>query len=180
MLKIYYLHGFASRFDTTSEKLKALAGLGPVYGHDIDYTSGSEDVIEVGLDKLMQVNPDLLVGTSMGGWLAGILGAESGLPFVAINPVTDPAYTLKSRIGQGVDHQGQAYQLTDDVVTGYYPFTRYGSGIVLLDQGDELIPWTDTITALGDYFPVYSFEGGSHRFEHMEEALELIREHVEG
>lgn len=28
----------------------------------------------------MQVNPDLLVGTSMGGWLAGISGAETGIP----------------------------------------------------------------------------------------------------
>ena len=35
MLKIYYLHGFASRFDITSDKLKALAKLGPVYGHDM-------------------------------------------------------------------------------------------------------------------------------------------------
>ncbi|WP_278349951.1 MULTISPECIES: YqiA/YcfP family alpha/beta fold hydrolase [Marinobacter] len=178
MLKTYYLHGFASRFDITSDKLKTLAKLGPVYGHDIDYTQGAEDVIEDSLDKLMQVNPDLLVGTSMGGWLAGVLGAESGVPFVAINPVTDPAHTLRHWIGQGVDHQGQAYQLTDEVVSSYYPFTHHGSGIVLLDQGDELLPWKDTVGALGDYFPVHSFEGGSHRFEHMEEALKLIREHV--
>ena len=174
MLKTYYLHGFASRFDITSDKLKTLAKLGPVYGHDIDYTQGAEDVIEDSLE----VNPDLLVGTSMGGWLAGVLGAESGVPFVAINPVTDPAHTLRHWIGQGVDHQGQAYQLTDEVVSSYYPFTHHGSGIVLLDQGDELLPWKDTVGALGDYFPVHSFEGGSHRFEHMEEALKLIREHV--
>lgn len=178
MPKTYYLHGFASRFDITSDKLKTLARLGPVYGHDIDYAQGSEGVIEDSLDKLMQVNPDLLVGTSMGGWLAGILGAETGIPFVAINPVTDPALTLKPWIGQGVDHQGLAYQLTAEVVSGYYPFTHYGSGLVLLDQGDELLPWNDTARALGDYYPVYSFEGGSHRFEHMEEALKLIREHV--
>ncbi|KXO06855.1 YqiA/YcfP family alpha/beta fold hydrolase [Marinobacter excellens] len=179
MLKIYYLHGFASRFYITSDKLKTLARLGPVYGHDIDYTQGSEDIIEESLDKLMRVNPDLLVGTSMGGWLAGILAAETGIPVVAINPVTEPAQSLRPWIGQGVDHQGQAYQLTDDVVSSYYPFTHYGSGLVLLDQGDELLPWKDTARVLGDYFPVHRFEGGSHRFEHMEEALELIREHVQ-
>ena len=178
MPKIYSLHGFASRFDINSDKLKTLARVGPVYGHDIDYTQGSEDVIEESLDKLMQVNPDLLVGTSMGGWLAGILGAEAGIPFVAINPVTEPAHALKSWIGPGVDHQGQAYQLTDEVVSSYYPFTHYGSGLVLLDQGDELLPWNDTVRELGGYFSVHSFEGGSHRFEHMEEALELVREHV--
>lgn len=37
----------------------------------------------------------------------------------------------------------------------------------------------DSVRALGDYFPVHSFEGGSHRFEHMEEALKLIRKHIE-
>jgi len=178
MLNIYYLHGFASHFDISSHKLKSLARLGPVRGHDLDYTQPAEAVIEDSLDKLMQVNPDLLVGTSMGGWLAGILGAETGIPFVAINPVTDPAHTLRPWAGQGVDHQGQAYHLTDEVVSSYYPFTQYGSGLVLLDQGDELLPWNDTTRALGDYFPVHSFEGGSHRFEHMENALELIRQHV--
>ncbi|MGP9834122.1 hypothetical protein [Marinobacter sp. NSM] len=70
--------------------------------------------------------------------------------------------------------------MMDEVVTGYYPFTRYGSGIVLLDQSDELIQWTDTVPALGGYFPAHSFEGGSHRFKHMEQALRLIREHVKG
>ena len=55
MLKTYYLHGFASRFDTTSDKLKALAELGPVYGHDIDYTRDPEDVIEDSLDKVMRL-----------------------------------------------------------------------------------------------------------------------------
>jgi len=87
MLNIYYFHGLASRFDTSSEKLKTLARLGSVRGHDIDYTQTAEEVVEDSLDKLMQVNPDFIVGTSMGGWLAGILGAETGIPFVAINPV---------------------------------------------------------------------------------------------
>lgn len=180
MLTTYYLHGFASRFDTTSEKLKTLARLGPVYGHDIDYTRGPEDVIEEGLDKLMQVNPDLLVGTSIGGWLAGILGAESGIPFVAINPVTDPVRSLKAWIGQGTDHQGQLDHLTHETVLSYYPFTHHGSGLVLLDRGDELLPPSDTAEAIGDYFPVHSYKGGGHRFEHMEEALDLIREHMKG
>ncbi|MGO1502712.1 MAG: YqiA/YcfP family alpha/beta fold hydrolase [Marinobacter sp.] len=178
MPKTYYLHGFASQFDINSDKLKTLARLGAVHGHNIDYTQIAEDAIEESLDKLMQVNPDLLVGTSMGGWLAGILGAESGIPFVAINPVTDPSKTLRPWIGQGTDHQGQPYYLAESVVESYYPFTQYGSGLILLDKGDELLPWRDTVTELGDYFPTYCFEGGSHRFEHMGEALHLILEHT--
>ena len=126
----------------------------------------------------MQVNPDLLVGTSMGGWLAGILGAETGIPFVAINPVIDPRETLKSWLGKGVDHQGNAYELSPDSLVSYYPFTQCGSGLILLDQGDELIPWQETFRALDGCFPVHSFAGGSHRFEHMDESLVWIREHA--
>ncbi len=178
MLNIYYLHGFASRFDASSQKLKTLARLGPVRGHDMDYTQSAEDVIEDCLDKLMQVNPDLIVGTSMGGWLAGILGAEVGIPFVAINPAVDPSQTLKAHIGNGRDHQGNAFELTSTVVASYYPFTHYGRGLILLDEGDEVINCQNSYHALKDYYPVHFFPGGSHRFEHMEESLALIRDHV--
>tara|TARA_R110000823_G_scaffold302779_2_gene424068 strand:- start:4229 stop:4771 length:543 start_codon:yes stop_codon:yes gene_type:complete len=178
MPKIYYFHGFASRFDTSSEKLKTLARLGPVRGHDIDYTQTAEEVIEDSLDKLMQVNPDIIVGTSMGGWLAGILGAETGVPFVAINPVVDPSKLLKARIGKGLDHQGKSYELKPTVVDSYYPFPQYGQGLILLDEGDEVISWQDTVRALDGYFLIHAFAGGSHRFEHMEQSLEILREHA--
>lgn len=179
MRKIYYLHGFASQFDATSEKLQSLAKLGLVQGHNIDYTELAEDVVENSLDKLMQVNPDLLVGTSMGGWLASILGGETGIPFVAINPVIDPSESLKKHVGQGLDHQGEPYEMASSVVESYYPFSQYGSGLVLLDEGDEVINWRETSRALEGYYLVHSFHGGSHRFEHMEESLPLIQEHCD-
>jgi len=87
---------------------------------------------------------------------------------------------LKARIGQGVDHQGKPYELTASAAASYYTFTLYGSGLILLDKGDELLRWYDTARILGDYFPVHCFDGGSHRFEHMNEALELIRGHAAG
>ena len=49
--------------------------------------------------------------------------------------------------------------------------TDYGSGLILLDKGDELFRWSNTVKALGDYFPLECFEGGSHRFDHMGDAL---------
>ncbi|WP_152526072.1 MULTISPECIES: hypothetical protein [Marinobacter] len=57
-------------------------------------------------------------------------------------------------------------------------FHPLGQRAVAAGSGDEPLPWNDTVGALGDYFPVYSFEGGSHRVEHMEEALKLIWEYV--
>lgn len=43
--------------------------------------------------------------------------------------------------------------------------------MILLDKGDELLPWRETVSELGGYFPTHCFEGRSHRFEHMGEAL---------
>ncbi|MEP3562754.1 MAG: YqiA/YcfP family alpha/beta fold hydrolase [Marinobacter sp.] len=178
MSSTYYLHGFGSRFDPTNRKITTLAKLGSVRGHNIDYMQPAEEVIEDSLDKLMQVNPDLIVGTSMGGWLAGVLGAETGIPFVAINPVVDPSRTLKPLIVEGEDLQGNPCELTAATVASYYPFVQSGGGIVLLDQGDEFIPWRETFEALDGYYPVHTFPGGNHRFTHMEESLALIREHI--
>ena len=179
MPSLYYLHGFASHFDITSPKIHTLAKLGSVRGHNIDYTLPAEDVIEDSLDKLMQVNPDAIVGTSMGGWLAAILAVEAGIPFVALHPVIDPSKALKHYIGQGHDYQGLPYELTSAVADSYYPITENGHGLILLDQGDEMIDWRETHEALNGYYPVHSFAGGSHRFEHMEDALSLIRAHCE-
>jgi len=178
MPSLYYLHGFASHFDITNPKIHTLAKLGSVRGHNIDYTLPAEDVIEDSLDKLMQVNPDAIIGTSMGGWLAAILASEASMPFVALNPVIDPSKTLKHYIGKGQDYQGSPYELTPAVVDSYYSITENGHGLILLDQGDEVIDWRGTHEALDGYYPVHSFAGGSHRFEHMENALELIREHI--
>jgi len=46
------------------------------------------------------------------------------------------------------------------VYSRYYPFTHYGSGLVLLDQRDELLPWNDTVRALGDNFRFIALRAG--------------------
>jgi len=178
MSSLYYLHGFASHFDITSPKIRTLAELGPVRGHNIDYTLSAEEVIEDSLDKLLQVNPDAIVGTSMGGWLAAILATEAGLPFVAINPVIDPTESLKKYAGQGFDNQGVPQELSSTVINSYHPMTEHGHGLILLDEGDEVIDASRTKEVLDGYYPIRSFKGGSHRFEHMDEALYAIRKHL--
>ena len=89
-MNIYYCHGFASRFDPGSSKLAILRELGPVYGHDIDYTQPADEVVRECIDKLIGAGIDLVVGTSMGVWLASTAGSPTGIPFVAINPAIEP------------------------------------------------------------------------------------------
>lgn len=173
-MNIYYCHGFASQFDPSSSKLEMLSKLGSVHGHNIDYTRPAEEVVQHCLDALIKADIDIVVGTSMGGWLASIVGSQAGIPFVAINPAIEPSKTLKKHVGTGLDFQGKAYQLTESVVDSYGPFSTNGCGLILLDQGDDVIDWRATHDIYQEHYSVVSFPGGSHRFEHMEEALPPI------
>ena len=60
------------------------------------------------------------------------------------------------------------------MVASYYPIAKNGCGLILLDEGDEVIDARHTREVLKDYYQVEMFEGGNHRFAHMEEALPLI------
>lgn len=53
---------------------------------------------------------------------------------------------------------------------------KTGCGLILLDEGDEVIDALETQKVLKDYYGVKLFSGGNHRFEHMVEALPLIEE----
>jgi len=174
MLNIFYCHGFASCFDPDKPKVQTLGRLGPVHGCDIEYTRPAEEVLMRTIEKGDLANVDVIVGTSMGGWLAASLGASLGIPFVAINPAVDPSETLRKYIGSGVDFQGQTYNLDAEAVASYWPISTKGQGLILLDEGDEVIDAHHTQSVLGDHYEVILFPGGDHRFAHMEEALPTI------
>ncbi|WP_152206982.1 YqiA/YcfP family alpha/beta fold hydrolase [Marinobacter changyiensis] len=174
-MNIYYCHGFASRFDPGSSKLELLSELGPVYGHDMDYTQPADEVVHQCIDKLIGADIDIVVGTSMGGWLASVVGSRTGIPFVAINPAITPSQTLMKHVGKGVDYQGNEYELTASAVKSYGSLPKDGCGLILLDEGDDVIDWRETYSTYHERFSVVSFPGGSHRFDHMEAALPLIQ-----
>lgn len=175
MTNILYFHGFGSSFDPSSEKIKTLSTLGKVSGYDIDYTAGASAVIDAALAEIGESDShyDLLVGTSMGGWLAMVAGRLSGVPFVAMNPCMDPDVSLLSYKGEGIDYAGRSYKLTEDHIKSYFTPDPQ-NGIVLLDKCDEVIPYTKTVEQLKRQVPHYLFDGGSHRFDSTKKALPLI------
>lgn len=175
-IKVFYLHGFGSNFDPDSEKARALAALGPVAGVDIDYTKDPAELLHLAGDAVAQAAPGLLVGTSMGGWLSSHLGTALGLPFVAVNPALNPANSLRKYLGEFVDYTGVKRVAEEALIARFEPFKLGGRGLVLLDEGDEVIDYRRTVEALSDHFPIKVFPGGNHRFAHMEEALADIRD----
>ena len=160
-----YIHGFRSSFDKTKPKVQILSQIGRVDGPQIDYEADTLTQIE---EKICSYSSaDFLVGTSMGGWMAAHHGIKYGLPFVAINPVTDPQNQFVGK------HLKQA----DD----YYPFPTEGErcGLILLDEGDEVFDSRTTHERLEKAYRVEMFPQGTHRFEHMQDALKSIKRFLE-
>lgn len=176
--QIMYCHGFASHFDPSKDKVQMLSQLAPVIGVTVDYTRPPEEVFNALALPLAHGPHTLIVGTSMGGFYAAWLGSELDLPFFAINPAIAPGTSLRKHIGAGMTYFGSAFDLKAEVVDAYndLPFRTDGQGQVVVDLGDEVINPQVTITAVGNKLPVITFPGGSHRFDHMREIADYIRD----
>jgi predicted esterase YcpF (UPF0227 family) len=176
-MNILYVHGFGSRFDPNSEKIKVLGELGNVYGIEVDYTKGFQWIMGT-LTRFVSMNKiDVVVGTSMGGFMANHVGLEKNIPFVSINPCVDPRNMLRKYLGAGIDHYGREFTLEEWVLDEFPEFVVDETlcGVVFLDEDDEVIDSYATQRLTRDHYTTVLFNGGSHRFEHMREALPIIR-----
>lgn len=180
-MDIFYIHGFGSRYNPDSDKVRGLSQLGAVRGADYDYTATFDSII-AHLTRETQ-RADLLVGTSLGGYLAMRLGTLTYRPYIAINPAIDPATSLRAYLGPGTDHYGTDFVMEEATLRSYPPLLpglAPERGLVLIDEGDEVIDVPATIEMAGlAGLRHFTFPGGDHRFQHMEEALPLIEEHLE-
>lgn len=175
-MKILYIHGFGSAFDPTHEKVKLLETLGTVYGVDVDYCKGFDHSFETVRHAVTVNEIDLLVGTSMGGYMSACVGAELGIPFVALNPAVEPSKSLLRWIGAFTSYIGKEQYLSENTAASYPDIAKDGCGLVIVESADEVIDPTHTETVLRDVYRVERFMGGSHRFTHTERALPLIKE----
>jgi len=174
-MKIAYIHGFGSNFDTTSPKVLALKKLGEVIGFDIDYTLPYKTILELITLNAEKEGVELLVGTSMGGFFSANAGAELNLPFVALNPVIHPQQTLTKYIGNHLDYSGKPYTLLAEVVENYPKnIDTNGCGLILLERGDTLLDAVYSEHFLNPFYPTVLSENGSHRFEGLEYKLPEI------
>ena len=173
-MNILYVHGFGSQFDETSNKIQSLKDLGTVFGVNIDYTRPKHELSEELCLVAIELGIDLLVGTSMGGYMVAAVGDKLGVPFVAINPAIKPGESLKKYLGTHRTYFGEAYTLTEATIRTFDAIETTGCGLILLDKGDDVISYQDTKLLLDEHYSVKVFEGGSHRFEHMSESITLI------
>lgn len=177
-MKILYIHGFGSHYDPSKSKVQTLQSLGVVIGVDLDYCEGFETTF----DKLCKAvsSCNLIVGTSMGGYMASHVGSACGIPFVALNPAINPRDSLIRHIGSFVDYGGNNKVLSEAVVANYPDIkTTNGCGLILLESGDNIIDPTATKALLDPVYDVRLYEGGSHRFDSLPMVLDEIVAFVE-
>ena len=101
MKKIVYLHGLES--EAGGPKVSFLAEKGMVYAPAMDYETLdlNEFILTLGM-------PDLIIGSSMGGYVADIIGSQLGVDVLLFNP----ALHSRSIDNFNVDYGSQYYKRT--------------------------------------------------------------------
>ena len=125
--------------------------------------------------------PLVLVGSSMGGFYGQYLARRFPVDhLVMINPALRPWELLKQVVGwQYNPALDEHYYLSAQMVAATHRFgvDDVADGVptsLLLDQGDELIDWRIAAAIYQACGELYCFEGGSHAFEHLDQAVEIL------
>ena len=84
-MKIAYLHGLESSIDTSSVKIRWLKeNFDQIYTPTIMYHN-KESFTSI-TAHIKKQSPDYIVGSSMGGYFAYLIGATLGIPTILFNP----------------------------------------------------------------------------------------------
>jgi uncharacterized protein len=185
---IIYLHGFNS--GGQSQKaiwLRAQLAPVPVFAPTYPAHRAKEAlrVLRKFIRRLRRENPQsqklMLIGSSLGGFWAQRLAPEFGARIVLINPSIRPDETLARHTGRYRNEAtGEETVLTAEDVRALKaqrvePCNPTVPTLLLLDAGDEVLDYRIAEAALRGCGKTIVYPGGSHRFEHLAEALPEIR-----
>jgi predicted esterase YcpF (UPF0227 family) len=183
---ILYLHGFLStEFSTKGQWVKqAFAKEGvevitPTY--PMASVAKSIELIEqVIADRKAQGNPfKMIMGSSLGGFYGLYFAQKYQWPCVMINPALDPKALMIDNLGDYTHPTtGEFIQLNpaymDDFTHYYVNRKNLSPTLLLLDKGDDVIPYQIAQKAFKHHGETQVYEGGSHAFDHIEEAWPSI------
>lgn len=194
---IIYLHGFNSasldregKLLTSKAKLTILQEFCTqnavvLHAPNVDY----RDFENLVADSLLTWNQLLdlgyqvtFMGSSMGGFSSEYLALKTGCPAIMINPAISPSSLLPYFLGTNTNPDtGLVYAWELAHCQQYLPFEQEIRDnfltiqrMLLLDRADELLDTANTIAKYQASSEIVAFDGGSHAFEHMQEALAHI------
>lgn len=181
MTTFVYLHGFNSAFAPENDKVESLSILGEVVGISYDSYSSYQKIYDHLATAISQYDLDdtVVVGTSLGGFWAAVMGSKLSIPSIIINPCYDPTNMLQKHVGPQKNYAtGMETNFELDSALSYNNYKLYDLQyrylpLVLLDMSDDVIDSFES-KELFKGFPNAQYDGGSHRFDHMEESLPNI------
>lgn len=133
-MRILNIHGYNGSPENSA--YKALAKLGhEIISPAFDYENESPDDIMGRLSRLADdEQPDIIVGTSMGGFYAAVLSVKSDIPVILVNPFLMPFLTFPEHIKPLIALFGELSKIrsekiscivgSDDEVLGDHTFTK--------------------------------------------------------
>lgn len=137
----------------------------------------SIDFLRSFLDEtLKQTEQACLIGSSLGGFYARFLAQEYQLPYVMINPALDPVSLLSDFQGEFTNPNTGETLHVDMIYANdlkrLYIDDETAPGLLLLDRGDEVIAYEETLTRFNsdDDHPIRLYDGGDHAFQHLDQA----------
>ena len=139
MKKVLYLHGLESK--QGGPKVKFLRTRCSVYAPSMDYRSNQ---LSENISKMEEFKPDLIIGSSMGGYLAHIMSKHLRVPAILFNPALH-SRPFELKIDSSTIPQG----------------TRDIKQILLLGKKDNIIDPETTKKLLGNNHQ-YIIEEGEH------------------
>jgi len=185
---IIYLHGFNSGGQSQKAAwLRAQLAPVPVFAPDYPAHRANEAlrVLRKFIRRLRRENPHsrklMLIGSSLGGFWAQRLAPEFGACMVLINPSMRPDETLARHTGRHRNEAtgGETVLTAQDVLAlkahRVEPCNPKVPTLLLLDADDEVLDYRLAEAALRGCGKIIVYPGGSHRFEHLSEALPEIR-----
>ncbi len=194
---IIYLHGFNSasvdldgNLLTSKEKLLVMQEFCSkkeiaFYTPNVDYRDFQNIVENLLFDWNLYLDQGydvIFMGSSMGGFASEYLAMKTGCKAIMINPAISPSELLTQFIGVtenyeiGLPYQWDRYhceqylQYEQELASSNRPLDR----TILLDMADELIDAEKTLLKYQATANVVTYDGGSHSFEHMRQALPVI------
>lgn len=180
MNKIAYIHGFNSGAYPEGSKVQELVENFEVvhtqYDTFADFDTIKQDLINQCKDC------DMVIGTSLGAYWACVIGNYLALPVVAINPAYNPNKQLSTRINvEMVNYVTNEKKVLTQMAVDSYQHDMFEiikksffKPMVAYDKGDEVVKGLEVFDKHPLVYKTVSFDGGSHRFDHMKELMPHI------
>ena len=180
-----YLHGFNSAALDSDTKVQDLRRRFNVNLINYDSFASREAIIEQIEAQSVSGADVAFIGTSLGGYFAAVMGQRTARPAIMVNPSGDPHWGLGKYLDRSLANpklpEAPLRALDRATVASYAGHALSADALdyavppmLVLDLEDELLDARATLRDYGHLAPPLVFDGGSHRFEHMAEALDGI------